>query len=134
VLASGGRLVVVHPIQAEQHGWGCFADSLYESLPPAHMPHGVLQNVEDPQDFVALLEQVGFEDVRSERRVKPVTFHDPEALIEAGWTVTGLSAQPADIQDRIRVRTRERMARYRTSQGTYEFPDVVLVSRGLERS
>jgi hypothetical protein len=51
-------------------------------------------------------------------------------LLDLGWKMTGLTMQPQDIQARIRAGTVARAAEYKTADGGYHFPDVVLVAVG----
>jgi len=129
-LKPGGRVVIIHPIQAEQAGWGSFAETLYEVLPPEQLASGPLIDVADPEKYETLLSQWGFVNVRCERKVKPVVFSEIDQLLDAGWKVGGLKDQPPEIQDRIRAGTIDRAAKYRMADGSYSFPDVVVVAAG----
>ena len=129
-LKPGGCVVIIHPIQAEQAGWGSFANALCEELPPEAIPGGPLLDVDCPQDYEALLSQCGYSHVHCERKVKPVAFPEIDQLLELGWTVCGLDDQPQEIQDRIRAGTVDRAAKYKGPDGSYSFPDVVLVATG----
>ena len=130
VLKLGGSVVIIHPIQAEQAGWGSFAEALCEALPPEALPGGPLLDVADPQDYESLLTRCGYANVRCERKIKPVAFPAIDQLLELGWKVCGLNDQPQEIQDRIRAGTIDRAAKYKGSDGGYSFPDVVLVATG----
>lgn len=130
VLRPGGRVVIIHPIQAEQACWGSFAEALCEELPPEELPGGLLLEVADPHDYETVLSQCGYVNAHCERRVKPVAFSRIEQLLDAGWTVCGLGDQPQEIQDRIRAGTIKRAAKYQRPDGGYSFPDVVLVATG----
>lgn len=130
VLRPGGRVVIIHPIQAEQACWGSFAEALCEELPPEELPGGLLLEVADPHDYETLLSRCGYVNAHCERRVKPVAFSKIDQLLDAGWMVCGLGDQPQEIQDRIRAGTIDRAAKYRRPDGGYIFPDVVLVATG----
>lgn len=130
VLNPGGRLVVIHPIQSEQASFGSFAEALYESLPPEQVPGGPLLDVSDPKDYELLLQNCGYDNAQCERRAKPVELDRIETLLDAGWKIANLSEQPDSIQARIREATIARASRYRSANGQYSFPDVVLVATG----
>ncbi len=87
----------------------------------------------DPQDYETLLSQCGYVNVNCERKVKPVAFPKIDELLEAGWIICGLKDQPQDVQDRIRAGTINRAAQYKRPDGSYSFPDVVLVATGCRR-
>jgi len=129
-LAPGGRVVIIHPIQTEQAGWGSFAEALCEELPPEAIPGGPLMDFADPQDYETLLSLCGYVNVNCERKVKPVVFPKIDELLEAGWKICGLKDQSQDIQDRIRAGAINRAAQYKRPDGSYNFPDVVLVATG----
>lgn len=131
-LTPGGRLVVVHPIQSEQASFGSFAAAVSDVLPPEEIPGGPLLNVADPGEYVALLTGCGYSNARCERVVKPVGMTDLSQLLDFGWKMTGLADQPQDVQATIRAGTIERASRYRAPDGSYQFPDVVLVAVGVK--
>ncbi|MFB3103797.1 MAG: hypothetical protein ACE1ZA_02615, partial [Pseudomonadales bacterium] len=55
---------------------------------------------------------------------------DLNQILDVGWTMTGLAEQPQDIQATIRAGTVMRAEEYKTADGGYHFPDVVLVAVG----
>jgi SAM-dependent methyltransferase len=126
--AGSGRLVIVHPVQSEQAGFGSFAQALYEVLPPEQNPGGPLLDLADPQEYVELLTACGYLNARCEKVVKPVDMHDLQALLDLGWKMTGLAEQPQEVQDTIRAGTIARAEQYKSAGGGYHFPDVVLVA------
>ncbi len=130
VLEPGGRVVVVHPVQAEQASFGSFAQALQEQLPPEHVPGGPLSNVADPADYARLLRRCGYTNVACDKRVKPVEVDNLDPLLTAGWKIGNLADQPRDIQDKIRAGTIARAETYKTPAGIYSFPDVVIVAVG----
>ena len=131
-LTPGGRLVIVHPIQSEQASFGSFAAALAEVLPPEEIPGGPLLNVADPAEYVDLLADCGYSNARCERVVKPTDMADLNQLLDVGWKMTGLADQPQDVQATIRAGTIERASRYEAPDGSYQFPDVVLVAVGIK--
>lgn len=129
-LKPQGRVVIIHPVQSEQPGFGSFAATVAEVLQPEEVPGGPLLNIADPSEYIALLTACGFHDVQCERIVKPVYMTDLDQLLDVGWRMTGLDDQPEDVQARIRHGTFARAEEYRTADGGYRFPDVVLVAVG----
>jgi ubiquinone/menaquinone biosynthesis C-methylase UbiE len=75
-LKPGGRVVVIHPIQAEQASWGSFAEELCEVLAPEQLPSGPLVDIDDAEAYESLLSRCGYANVRCEKRVKPVVIPD----------------------------------------------------------
>ncbi len=133
MLKSGGRIVIVHPIQSEQAGFGSFASALAEVLPPEEIPGGPLLNIADPAEYETLLSTCGYSNARCEKIVKPVDMNDLNQLLDVGWKMTGLATQPQDVQARIRSGTVARAEQYKTADGGYRFPDVVLVAVGQKK-
>lgn len=131
VLASGGRLAVVHPIQSRQPSWGSFADAVSEVLPPETVPGGALLNVAEPDVYVDLLSECGYREVECAAREKPVELASLGALLEAGWVIAGLHEQPQDVQDRIEAGVRQRAEPYRNPDDSYTFGDIVLAACGV---
>jgi ubiquinone/menaquinone biosynthesis C-methylase UbiE len=129
-LEPGGHVVIIHPIQAEQASWGSFAEALCKELPPESLPGGPLLEVSDPQRYETLLSECGYRDTHCERKLKPVAFSEIDQLLSVGWKVCGLQDQPQEIQDRIREGVIDRAAKYKSRDGGYSFPDVVLVATG----
>jgi len=132
VLLPGGRLAVIMPVQSEQKCFGSFFESVREEVPPEEVPGGPLLDVSDPNEVGALMRAAGFTDVTAEKRVKPVQLDSIDLLLRSGWALFGLDDQPEDIQDRIRSKTIERAAPYIQQDGSYDFPDVVIVARGVK--
>ena len=131
VLQAGGRLAVVHPIQARQPSWGSFADAVGAVLPPETVPGGALLDASDPEVYVELLSNCGYQDVECHPIEKPIILENLEVLIEAGWIIAGLDAQPPDAQKQIEAGVRQRAAPFRNADGAYTFPDIVLAARGI---
>lgn len=132
VLKPGGRIAVVMPIQSEQRSFGAFFDSAREEVPPEDVPGGPLLDVDDPTEVANVLEGAGFGGVIAEKRVKPTRLEELDLLLRAGWAFMGLDDAPQETQDRIRARTIERAAAFKQADGSYEFPDVVIVARGVK--
>ena len=62
--------------------------------------------------------------------VKPVDMADLDQLLDLGWKMTGLKMQTQEVQATIRAGTVTRAEQYKTADGGYHFPDVVLVAVG----
>jgi len=132
VLKAGGRLVVIMPVQAEQKCFGAIFASAREEIPPEDVPGGPLLDVGDPDDVGALIKAAGFASVAAEKRIKPTQLERIDLLLKTGWVLLGLDDQPQDVQDRIRENTIKRAAPYKQPDGTYDFPDVVIVASGVK--
>ncbi len=83
-LKAGGRLVIIHPIQAELASWGSFGNALNDVLPQHPIPTGPLIDVAEPREYEALLSRCGYTRVRCERRVKPQELSDIDQLLDVG--------------------------------------------------
>lgn len=132
VLKPGGRLAVVMPILSEQKCFGVFFTSAIEEIPPEDVPGGPLLNASDPAEVGSLMEAAGFNNVAAEKRVKPTQLENIDLLLKTGWSIFGLDDQPQDIQERIRTKTIQRAEPYKQPDGSYDFPDVVIVASGLK--
>ena len=128
VVRQGGRIVIVHPIQSRQASWGSFLQALLEELPPETNPSGPLLNVEEPEDYITLLKSCGFQKPKCEVRVKPVKVGSINQLLTAAWAITGLDDQPEDTQARVRRGTIHNANKYLLPDGSFEFPDEVLLA------
>ena len=63
-----------------------------------------------------------------ESRVKPVKIDQIGQLLTAAWAVTGLDDMPEDVQARVRAGTVNNASRYEQADGSFEFPDQVLLA------
>ncbi len=129
VLKPGGRLSLIHPIQLAQPSWGSFTAACEAVLPAEALFGGPLLMVEDPQPYLDYLSTAGFSDVECHRTVKPISMETLEPILRGGWAVASLDKQPTDIQQIIRTGVKINAAPYRQTNGTYRFPDEVLVAR-----
>lgn len=132
VLKPGGRVAVVMPIQSEQKSFGAFFESAREEIPPEDVPGGPLLDADDPAEVGNVLRRAGFANVVAEKRVKPTRLESIDLLLHAGWAFMGLADHPQNTQDRIRARTIERAANFKKPDGSYEFPDTVIVAGGVK--
>jgi len=132
VLKPMGRLAIIMPVQSEQKCFGAFFSSATEVLPPEDVPGGPLLHVDDPAVLGSMLDSAGFVEVTAEKRIKPSQLDNIDQLLETGWGIFGLYDQPEDIQALIRQKTIERAAPYRQKDGSYDFPDVIIVVGGTK--
>ena len=82
---------------------------------------------ETPDLYIEYLRRAGFGSVRGEVRVKPIHMRTLEPILKGGWAVAGLDQQPQEIQDEIKRNVIENASPYLHYDGTYEFPDKVVV-------
>ena len=132
VLQPNGRVAVIMPVQSEQKSFGAFYQSALEEIPPEDAPGGPLLNASDPDEVGQVLEAAGFADVAADKRVKPTRLATIDQLLRSGWAFLGLDSQPQSVQDRIRARTIERAEPFKQQDGSYDFPDVVIVASGTK--
>ena len=126
-LTPSGHLVIIGPTQDKNFLFGAFRGALNAELPSFQLPRGPLSST-GPEGYVSLLSQCGYTNVQWELREKPLIIIDMDKLLQ-GITVD-LHDQPEEIQDRIRAGTKDRSAGYQQPDGTYNFPDAVLVVTG----
>lgn len=131
VLKAGGRVAVVMPIQSEQKSFGAFMESVLEEIPPEDVPGGPLLHVSDPDVVADLLANAGFSQVLAEKRLKPTRLDRIEPLLRAGWSIMALSDQPEDVQERIRSKTIERASKFKVEDGSFDFPDSIIVASAV---
>ncbi|MDA1074013.1 MAG: class I SAM-dependent methyltransferase [Proteobacteria bacterium] len=132
VLKPGGRLAIIMPIQSEQKCFGSFFASASEELPPEDVPGGTLLYVDDPAVVGLMVKESGFTNIVSEKRIKPIKLEHIDLLLKTGWSIFGLDDQPQDVQNRIRTKTIQRAEPYKQADGSYDFPDVVIVVSGTK--
>jgi len=130
VLKPGGCAVVVMPIQNEQESFGAIVHSVVEELSPDEVPGGPLLYVDDPDDVAGVLTAAGFTEVMAEKRIKATYLDTINQLLRSGWAIMGLDDQPKGVQDRIRAATIERAEPFKQPDGTYNFPDGIIVACG----
>lgn len=128
VLKPGGRLAVVMPIQSEQLSWFCVMSAIADEIPQEEVPGGPLVPAEQPEELAHFIEAAGFRDVGAEKRVKPLHLRDSDILARAGWDFMMLHTRPQDMQDRLRSKIAQNVEAYRQDDGTFLFPDKVLVA------
>jgi SAM-dependent methyltransferase len=132
VLKAGGRVAVVMPIQSEQKSFGAFFESAREEIAPEDVPGGPLLDVSAPDAVAQLLSGAGYSEVFVEKRVKPTRLDSVERVLRAGWSFMALDDHPEEVQERIRSKTIERAAQFKLSDGSFEFPDTVIVASAVK--
>jgi len=127
VLKSSGWLSLIHPIQTAQPSWGSFVRASEAVLPSQALFGGPLLMVDSPQSYVDYLEAAGFRDIVGRRQVKPIEMATLEPILRGGWAVASLDNQPPEVQEEIRSGVIDNAAPFRRSDGSYRFPDEVIV-------
>ncbi len=136
VLKPGGRVVVLHPIQSETATFGAIYKSLSKVLPAkkvADFPAlaGPLYEVQTPEPYLELLSLCGFADVVAEKRLKPCTLPNEEALISVTVQIGRIDAQSEEMRSALTRATAASSAPYRQGDGSYLFPDNIVVAKGV---
>lgn len=137
VLKPGGRVVVLHPIQAENAAFGAIFQTLGEVFPPEKMETfpelgGPLFEVETPEPYLELLASCGYIDVMCEKRLKHCSLPDDGALVNATVQIGKVKEDSGELRDAIVRATAESSARYKQTDGSYLFPDNILVAKGVK--
>ncbi|MDJ0656851.1 MAG: methyltransferase domain-containing protein [Xanthomonadales bacterium] len=137
VLKPGGRVVVLHPIQAETATFGAIYQTLEEVLPAetvASFPSlaGPLFEVETPEPYLEMLSLCGFTDIVAEKRTKPCTLKNVEALISITARIGRVDAQSEEMRSALAEATAASSAQYRQDDGSYLFPDNIIVAKGVK--
>ena len=137
VLKPGGRVVVLHPIQAENAAFGAIFQTLGDVFPPEKMETfpelgGPLFEVETPEPYIELLSDCGFVDIVCEKRLKYCGLPDDDALVSATIQIGKVEEQSDDSRDAIVRATAASSAQYKQADGSYLFPDHILVAKGVK--
>jgi SAM-dependent methyltransferase len=134
VIAPGGRLVVISPLQEAQVSLGILLEALNEAMPDQQggdmFPSGPMDGASTPDSYVRALLDAGFVDVSGENRVKPLVQADLSRLRNSLWQLAGLDKAPDDVQGRIEDRIEDLSRRFRLDDGSYSFPDKVIACVG----
>ena len=91
------------------------------------MPGGPLLMESDPATIRAEVLSGGFRECHVERRPVTCRLQSLEPLLEAGRKFANLDQVAADINDCIREATYRNAEPYKQTDGSYEFPDEVLL-------
>jgi SAM-dependent methyltransferase len=139
LLKPGGRVVILHPIQAENAAFGAIFQTLGDVLPPEKMETfpelgGPLFEVETPEPYIELLKNCGFTDVMCEKRLKHCSLPNNDALVSATVQIGKVEEESNELRDAIVQATRASSAQYRQTDGSYQFPDHILVAKGVKPS
>jgi SAM-dependent methyltransferase len=137
VLKPGGRVVVLHPIQAENAAFGAIFQTLGDVFPPEKMKTfpelgGPLFEVATPKPYIDLLAKCGFMDVVCEKRLKHCSLPDDDALVNATVQIGKVEEQSNELRDAILRATAASSAQYKQADGSYLFPDNILVAKGVK--
>ena len=137
VLKVGGRVVALHPIQAENAAFGAIFQTLGDVFPPEKMETfpelgGPLFEVESPEPYIELLTNCGYENVMCEKRLKHCSLPDEEALVNVTIQIGKVTEFSDELRDAIVRATAESSAQYKQTDGSYLFPDNILVARGVK--
>lgn len=135
VLKPGGRLVVLHPIQAENAAFGAIFQILGDVFPPEKMDTfpelgGPLFEVETPEPYIELLSECGYEGIECEKRLKHCSLPDEDALVNVTIQIGKVEDDSQELRDAIVRAAVERSAQYQQADGSYLFPDKILVAKG----
>jgi len=137
VLKPGGRVVILHPIQAENAAFGAIFQTLGDVLPPEKMETfpelgGPLFEVETPEPYIELLTNCGFADIVCEKRLKHCSLPDDDALVSAIIQIGKVEEQSDELRDAIVRAAAASSAQYKQADGSYLFPDHILVAKGIK--
>jgi SAM-dependent methyltransferase len=137
VIKPGGCVVVLHPIQAESAAFGAIFQTLGDVFPPEKMEAfpelgGPLFNVETPEPYIELLSNCGFTDVMCEKRLKHCSLPNDEALVSATVQIGKVEEQSDELREAIVQATHASSAQYKQADGSYLFPDNILVAKGVK--
>ncbi|MGK0223104.1 MAG: SAM-dependent methyltransferase [Limisphaerales bacterium] len=136
VLKPGGRVVVLHPIQAENAAFGAIFRTLGDVFPPEKMETfpelgGPLFEVETPEPYIELLRNCGFTDVTCEKRLKHCSLPNDDALVDVTLQIGKVEEQSEKLRDDLKRATHASAAQYKQADGSYLFPDNILVVKGV---
>jgi SAM-dependent methyltransferase len=127
VTKPGGHFVFTIPDQLRQASFGSLFSAVTEHHALEAMPGGPLLMESDPAAIQAQVFTGGFRECRVERRRVTCRLQSLEPLLEAGWKFANLDEVEADVGDRIRAATYHNAEPYKLADGSYEFPDEILL-------
>lgn len=128
VLKPGGKLTIIHPIQSEQPSWGSFAMSLAAAVPSDPPIGGPLLMENDPASYIDFLSAAGFTEASCEKRTKSIEMDTLDPIIRGGWAVGMMDKQPEAVQNQVLEGIHERTRPFMLEDGSYSFPDQVLIA------
>lgn len=136
VLAPNGRVVVLHPIQAETMTFRTIYKGLESVLPQEEVSQfpalaGPLYSVGSPDPYVTLLSDCGFADAVAEKRLKPCVFPDRDALVSAALQIGQIESTATETRDALSEALASAASQYRQDDASYRFPDQLIVARGF---
>ena len=117
VLKPGGRVVILHPIQAENAAFGAIFQTLGDVFSPEKMEAfpelgGPLFEVETSEPYIELLTNCGFIDVVCEKRLKHCSLPDDDALVNATIQIGKVEDQSDELRNAIVRATAASSAQY----------------------
>jgi SAM-dependent methyltransferase len=127
VVKLGGDFAFTIPDQLRQTSFGSFYSAVTEHHEMDAMPGGPLLMENDPVIIRAEVLSGGFRECHVERRQVICRLQSLEPLLEVGRKFANLDQVAADINDRIRATTYRNAEPYKQTDGSYEFPDEVLL-------
>ncbi len=127
VAKPGGHFAFTIPDQLRQASFGSFFSAVAKHHEMEAMPGGPLLMESDPAAIRAEVLTGGFRECRVERRHVKCRLQSLEPLLEVGWKFANLEQGEANVRDRIRTTTYSNAEPYKLADGSYEFPDEVLV-------
>ncbi len=127
VTKQGGHFAFTIPDQLRQAGFGSLFSAVAEHHKMEAMPGGPLLMESDPASIRAEVLTGGFRECRVERRQVTTRLQSLEPLLEAGWKLASLDLVAKDVGDQIKVATYRNAKPYKLEDGSYEFPDEILL-------
>jgi SAM-dependent methyltransferase len=127
VTKLGGHFAFTVPDQLRQESFGSFFSAVAEHHEMEAMPGGPLLMESDPAAIRAEVLTGGFRECRVERRRVTCRLQSLQPLLEVGWKFASLDRVGADVSDRIRATTYRNAEPYELGDGSYEFPDEILL-------
>jgi ubiquinone/menaquinone biosynthesis C-methylase UbiE len=127
VTKPDGHFAFSIPDQLRQASFGSFFSAVSKHHQMEAMPGGPLLMESDPETIRAEFLAGGFRECRVERRRSICHLQSLEPLLEVGWKFANLEQGGADVKDRIRTTTYTNAEPYKWADGSYEFPDEILL-------
>ena len=131
VLKPGGRFIFVIPVQESQSSFGAFISALTEHH-TREVPGGPLLLETDSSVHERMLAESGFGECQVEQREVTCHLQSLDLVIKGCWEIAKLSDLPREIQAKIEASTRQNAEPYRNDDGTYTFPDGVLLGMAVK--
>lgn len=127
VMKPAANFTFTIPDQLRQTSFGSFFSAVVEHQEMDAMPGGPLLMETDPAIIRGEVLAGGFRECHVERRRVICHLQSLDALLEVGWKFASLDQVPGDVGDRIRATTLLNAEPYKQPDGSYEFPDEILL-------